>query len=53
MNGLIAFLVTWWYCYDDHLAAWTGQSWVGTVWLIFWIGMWFATAFTYANTDRE
>lgn len=42
MIGLLAFLVSWFYCYDDHLAEWVGQPWIGTVpfwlWLLLLLG---------------
>lgn len=37
MSFVLGFLCTWWYCYDDHLAEWTGQPWVGGVPLWVWI----------------
>lgn len=55
MFYLFSFLVTWWYCYDDHLAEWTNTPAVGTVplwlwlliligWLLILIGCWIASA---------
>jgi hypothetical protein len=42
MINLLAFLLTFFYCYDDHLAELVGQPWVGTVplwlWLVLWLG---------------
>lgn len=37
MIYLLSFFVSWWYCFDDHLAEWVGVPALGTVPLWVWI----------------